>query len=119
MLTNANVEFASNVIVNGGGVCQPPPNSRDVTLSYLPLGHVAEHAVTTWTNAISGGHRSLRHIRRYRHHQPARSAAHTLVAVPRIWEKLKAGIQVRTLAAAPISPEVFYFFFTMGVVINE
>jgi long-chain acyl-CoA synthetase len=183
MLTNANVEFASNVIVNGGGIYQPPPNNRDVILSYLPLCHVAERAVTTWTNAISGAvvhfaesidtvTTNLREV------QPT-----LFFAVPRIWEKLKAGIEVRMLAAsrikqvnyklwmgvgnrmaakmlangghhtwqtrimyalgyvflfralrdrvglrkvrasasaaAPISPEVLYFFFTMGVVINE
>ncbi len=183
MLTNANVEFASNVIVNGGGVYQPPPNSRDVILSYLPLCHVAERAVTTWTNAISG---AIVHFAEsidtvttnLREVQPT-----LFFAVPRIWEKLKAGIEVRMLAAswikranyklwmgvgnrmasemvanggrhtlktrlmyalgyvflfralrdrvglrkvraaasaaAPISPEVLYFFFTMGVVINE
>ena len=183
MLTNANVEFASNVIVNGGGVYQPPPDSRDVILSYLPLCHVAERAVTTWTNAIAG---SIVHfaesidtvVTNLREVQPT-----LFFAVPRIWEKLKAGIEVRMLAAsrikqlnykvwmgvgnrmaaklvanggrhtlqtrlmyalgyvflfralrdrvglrkvraaasaaAPISPEVLYFFFTMGVVINE
>ncbi len=183
MLTNANVEFASNVIVNGGGVYQPPPNSRDVILSYLPLCHVAERAVTTWTNAVSG---AIVHFAEsidtvttnLREVQPT-----LFFAVPRIWEKLKAGIEVRMLAAskikqanyklwmgvgnrmaatlvanggrhtlktrimyalgylflfralrdrvglrkvraaasaaAPISPEVLYFFFTMGVVINE
>lgn len=183
MLTNANVEFAANVIVNGGGVYQPPPNSGDVILSYLPLCHVAERAVTTWTNAISG---AIVHFAEsidtvttnLREVQPT-----LFFAVPRIWEKLKAGIEVRMLAAsrikqanykfwmsvgnrmaaqlvanggrhtvktrimyalgylflframrdrvglrkvraaasaaAPISPEVLYFFFTMGVVINE
>ena len=183
MLTNANVQFAANVIVNGGGVYQPPPNPRDVILSYLPLCHVAERAVTTWTNAVSG---AIVHFAEsidtvttnLREVQPT-----LFFAVPRIWEKLKAGIEVRMLAAsrvkranyafwmgvgnrmaqklvanggrhtwqtrimyalgyvflfralrdrvglrkvraaasaaAPISPEVLYFFFTMGVVINE
>ncbi|MCB9411984.1 MAG: AMP-binding protein [Actinobacteria bacterium] len=183
MLTNANVQFAANVIVNGGGVYQPPPNPRDVILSYLPLCHVAERAVSTWTNAVSG---AIVHFAEsidtvttnLREVQPT-----LFFAVPRIWEKLKAGIEVRMLAAsrvkranyafwmgvgnrmaqklvanggrhtwqtrimyalgyvflfralrdrvglrkvraaasaaAPISPEVLYFFFTMGVVINE
>ena len=183
MLSNANVEFASGVIVDGGGLYDPPPNPGDVTLSYLPLCHVAERAVTTWTNAVSG---AVVHFAEsidtvtlnIREVQPT-----LFFAVPRIWEKLKAAVEVRmagasrikklnyvvwmkvgqgiadsmlahggrhTLwsrirysvgyvflyrsmrerlglrrvraaasAAAPISPEVLYFFFTMGVVINE
>ena len=183
MLSNANVEFASGVIVDGGGLYDPPPNPGDVILSYLPLCHVAERAVTTWTNAVSG---AVVHFAEsidtvtlnIREVQPT-----LFFAVPRIWEKLKAAVEVRmagasrikklnyvvwmkvgqgiadsmlanggrhTLwsrirysvgyvflyrsmrerlglrrvraaasAAAPISPEVLYFFFTMGVVINE
>lgn len=183
MLNNANVEFASGVIVNGGGLYEPPPHASDVILSYLPLCHVAERAVTTWTNAVSG---AVVHFAEsidtvtinLREVQPT-----LFFAVPRIWEKLKAGIEVRmsaaswikrtnygiwmkvgngiansmlanggrhTLwsriryafgyvflyralrdrvglrkvraaasAAAPIAPEVLYFFFTMGVPINE
>ena len=183
MLSNANVEFASGVIVDGGGLYDPPPNPGDVILSYLPLCHVAERAVTTWTNAVSG---AVVHFAEsidtvtlnIREVQPT-----LFFAVPRIWEKLKAAVEVRmagasrikklnyvvwmkvgqgiadsmlanggrhTLwsrirysvgyvflyrsmrerlglrrvraaasAAAPISPEVLYFFVTMGVVINE
>lgn len=183
MLTNANVEFASGVIVNGGGLYDPPPGPRDVIISYLPLCHVAERAVTTWTNAISG---AVVHFAEsidtvtinLREVQPT-----LFFAVPRIWEKLKAGVEVRMAAAswikkanyalwmrvgqnmaermlanggkhtlltriqftlgylflyramrdriglrrvraaasaaAPISPEVLFFFFTMGVVVSE
>lgn len=183
MLTNANVAFASNVIANGGGLYDPPPGTDDVILSYLPLCHVAERAVTTWTNAVSG---AVVHFAEsidtvtvnLREVQPT-----LFFAVPRIWEKLKAGIEVRMTAAswikrtnykvwmgvgryigeklaanggsytlwtrflyaigyvflfrslrdriglrkvraaasaaAPISPEVLFFFFTIGVVINE
>ena len=183
MLSNANVEFASSVIVDGGGLYDPPPNPGDVILSYLPLCHVAERAVTTWTNAVSG---AVVHFAEsidtvtvnIREVQPT-----LFFAVPRIWEKLKAAVEVRmsaasrikkanyalwmrvgqgiatsmlanggrhTLwsrirygigyvflyralrerlglrrvraaasAAAPISPEVLFFFFTMGVPINE
>ena len=183
MLTNANVEFASRVIVEGGGLYEPPPNTGDVILSYLPLCHVAERAVTTWTNAISG---AVVHFAEsidtvttnIREVQPT-----LFFAVPRIWEKLKAAVEVRMAAAswikklnyriwmgvgqgiatsmlanggrhtlwsriryaigyvflyralrervglrrvraaasaaAPIAPEVLFFFFTMGVPINE
>lgn len=183
MLTNANVEFACDVIVDGGGIYQPAPSSDDVILSYLPLCHVAERAITTWTNAGAG---VVVHFAEsietvtvdLREVQPT-----LFFAVPRIWEKLKAGIETRmqsaswlkranyafwmragrgmadellrnggshTLktrlvyaigyvflyralqdrvglrrvrsaasAAAPIAPEVLFFFFSMGVVVNE
>ena len=183
MLTNSNVEFASNAIVDGGGLYEPPPNPSDVILSYLPLCHVAERAVTTWTNAVSG---AVVHFAEsidtvtvnLREVQPT-----LFFAVPRIWEKLKAAVEVRmsaasrikrlnyglwmkvgqgiaesmlanggrhtawsrirysigyvflyralrdrlglrkvraaASAAAPIAPEVLFFFFTMGVPINE
>ena len=183
MLTNANVEFASTVIAKGGGIYQPPPSTDDVILSYLPLCHVAERAVTTWTNAVSG---VLVHFAEsietvttnLREVQPT-----LFFAVPRIWEKLKAGIEIKMMsasrlkranyafwmgvgqkmahrlvanggshtlvtrlmyalgyvflfrslrdriglrkvraaasAAAPIAPEVLFFFFSIGVVINE
>ncbi|MFM7213054.1 MAG: AMP-dependent synthetase/ligase, partial [Actinomycetota bacterium] len=183
MLTNANVEFASNVIVDGGGLYEPPPNTSDVILSYLPLCHVAERAVTTWTNAVSGAVVHFAEsidtvVANLREVQPT-----LFFAVPRIWEKLKAAIEVRMAAAsrikrlnygiwmkvgngiaqsmlanggrhtvwsrirygvgyvflyramrdriglrkvraaasaaAPIAPEVLYFFFMMGVPINE
>ena len=183
MLTNANVEFASDVIAQGGGIYQPPPSTDDVILSYLPLCHVAERAITTWTNASAG---VLVHFAEsietvttnLREVQPT-----LFFAVPRIWEKLKAGIEIKMMsasrlkranyafwmkvgtsmahkmlanggshtlqtrlmyalgyvflfralrdrvglrkvraassAAAPIAPEVLFFFFSIGVVINE
>jgi long-chain acyl-CoA synthetase len=183
MLTNANVDFATNVLVNGGGIYQPPPTTDDVILSYLPLCHVAERAITTWSNAGAG---VLVHFAEsietvttnLREVQPT-----LFFAVPRIWEKLKAGIEIKMMsasrlkranyalwmkvghrmaeelvanggthtlktrlmyglgyvflfralqdrvglrrvraassAAAPIAPEVLFFFFSIGVVINE
>jgi long-chain acyl-CoA synthetase len=183
MLTNANVEFATDVLVKGGGIYEPPPTTDDVILSYLPLCHVAERAITTWSNAGSG---VLVHFAEsietvttnLREVQPT-----LFFAVPRIWEKLKAGIEIKMLsasrlkranyalwmkvgrrmadelvrnggrhtwrtrlmyavgyvflfrslqervglrrvraassAAAPIAPEVLFFFFSIGVVINE
>ena len=183
MLSNANVGFATGVIADGGGIYQPPPAPDDVILSYLPLCHVAERAITTWTNASAG---VLVHFAEsietvttnLREVQPT-----LFFAVPRIWEKLKASIEIKMMsasrlkkanygfwmkvgesmanrlvanggshtfvtrmmyalgylflfralrdrvglrkvraassAAAPIAPEVLFYFFSMGVVINE
>jgi long-chain acyl-CoA synthetase len=54
MLSNANVEFASNVIVDGGGLYDPPPNPSDVILSYLPLCHVAEQIYSVYLPLRAG-----------------------------------------------------------------
>lgn len=119
MLTNANVEFASSVIVNGGGLYEPPPNTSDVILSYLPLCHVAERAVTTWTNAVAG---TVVHFAEsidtvttnLREVQPT-----LFFAVPRIWEKLKAGIEVRMSAASKIKQANYAFWMKVGRGIGE
>jgi long-chain acyl-CoA synthetase len=119
MLTNANVEFASSVIVNGGGLYEPPPSTSDVILSYLPLCHVAERAVTTWTNAVAG---TVVHFAEsietvttnLREVQPT-----LFFAVPRIWEKLKAGIEVRMSAASKIKQANYAFWMKVGRGIGE
>ena len=53
MLTVANVEFAIQVLCEEGAFTDPPPNASDLTLSYLPLSHVAERIFTTWFNAAA------------------------------------------------------------------
>src|SRR6185312_7133354 len=36
MLSVSNVDYAIDVLVNGGGFTDPPPGPGDLTLSYLP-----------------------------------------------------------------------------------
>ncbi len=97
MLTNANATFGLEVIINtpermpGGKL--PGPN--DSVLTYLPLCHIAERVFSTWHMAgrgvmlnfgesIESVNTDLREI------QPT-----LFFAVPRIWEKLYAGVQIR------------------------
>jgi long-chain acyl-CoA synthetase len=100
MLTVANVEFAIEILVEGGGFTDPPPSTDDITLSYLPLAHVAERIFTVWFNAAVGVQvnfaesidtvqQNLREI------QPT-----ILFGVPRIWEKILAGVQIRMASAS-------------------
>jgi long-chain acyl-CoA synthetase len=114
MLTNANVNFAIDTLVGAGGVYHPSPNRDDVILSYLPLCHVAERAVTTWTNAeaeavvhfaesIDTVQANLREV------QPT-----LFFAVPRIWEKIKAGIEVKMMAASPVKRANYRFWRGVG-----
>ena len=74
-----------------GGFTDPPPGPRDLTLSYLPLCHVAERIFTTWFNAAAGTQvnfaESIETVPpNLREVQPT-----ILFGVPRIWEKLLAG----------------------------
>jgi long-chain acyl-CoA synthetase len=102
MLTVANVEFAIETLIHGGGFTSPPPSERDVTLSYLPLCHVAERIFTTWFSAAAGIQvhfaESIETVQpNLREVQPT-----ILFAVPRIWEKVLAGVNIRMESASPI-----------------
>ena len=102
MLTNGNVSFAIEVLVHGGGLFDPPAGPDDVTLSYLPLCHVAERAATVWNNAGAGVTvhfaESIETVQaNLKEVQPT-----LFFAVPRIWEKIAAGIQIRAFSASPL-----------------
>jgi long-chain acyl-CoA synthetase len=99
MLTVDNINFAITILITGGGLVDPPPSERDMLLSYLPLAHVAERAFTVWFNlgagcvvnfaeSIDTVQQNLREI------QPT-----VFLGVPRIWEKMAAGIEIRMASA--------------------
>jgi long-chain acyl-CoA synthetase len=102
MLTVANIEFAVKTLVEGGGFTAPPPTEADVTLSYLPLCHVAERIFTTWFNAASGVQvnfaESIETVpANLREVQPT-----ILFGVPRIWEKVLATVSIKAANASPL-----------------
>ncbi|MGI5150394.1 AMP-dependent synthetase/ligase [Plantactinospora sp. CA-294935] len=102
MLTVANVDFAIRVLVDGGGFTDPPPGPYDLLLSYLPLCHVAERIFTTWFNAGAGVQvafaESIDTVQsNLREIQPT-----ILFGVPRIWEKILAGVTIRLANASPV-----------------
>jgi long-chain acyl-CoA synthetase len=100
MLTVANVEFAIDQLVTGGGFYNPPASEDDVILSYLPLCHVAERAATEWVNAQAG---VLVHFAESIETVQAnlKEVQPTLFfAVPRIWEKMHAGVLIKMNAAS-------------------
>ena len=106
MLTARNVEFAAHVLAEGG-FYDPPPTADDVTLSYLPLCHVAERAATEWLNAMAG---CVVHFAESIETVPQnlREVQPTLFfAVPRIWEKMAATIQIRMAAASRTKKAVY------------
>jgi long-chain acyl-CoA synthetase len=110
MLTLANVEFAIRILVTEGAFTDPPPGPKDLSLSYLPLAHVAERIFSTWFNAGAGTQvnfaesietvpADLREI------QPT-----ILFGVPRIWEKQLAGIDNRMSGASWLKRTVGAFW---------
>jgi long-chain acyl-CoA synthetase len=96
----ANVEFAIETLVKGGGFTSPPPGPDDLLLSYLPLCHVAERIFTTWFSAGAGVQvnfaESIATVQaNLREVQPT-----ILFGVPRIWEKILATVQIRLASAS-------------------
>ncbi len=99
MLTVANVDYAIRELVEQGGFTAPPPSSKDSVLSYLPLCHVAERVFSCWFGAGAGVcvhfAESIETVATNLHEvQPS-----VLFGVPRIWEKVAAGIQIRIESA--------------------
>lgn len=100
MLTVSNVEYCIKVLIEGGGFTSPPPSPADLTLSYLPLCHVAERIFTTWFSASAGIQvhfaESIDTVQaNLREVQPT-----ILFGVPRIWEKVLAGVRIRIDSAS-------------------
>jgi len=110
MLTVSNVEYCIQVLVEGGGFTSPPPSPSDVTLSYLPLCHVAERIFTTWFSACAGIQvhfaESIETVQpNLREVQPT-----ILFGVPRIWEKVLAGVRIRLDSASWVKRTIGRFW---------
>lgn len=99
MLTNANFTYTVDqvVFVEGrfaeGSAEGPRPD--DLILTYLPLCHIAERIFSTWTSVASGCSlnfaESIETVQQnLREIQPT-----IFFAVPRIWEKIHAGIAIK------------------------
>ncbi len=96
MLTNGNFQFCIDTLVNApdrirGELIGPD----DILLTYLPLCHVAERIFSTWTMAAKGCSlnfaESIDTVQlNLREIQPT-----IFFAVPRIWERIHAGIAIR------------------------
>lgn len=99
MLTNGNFSYCVEQVINVEGRFEEGsdegPRPDDLILTYLPLCHIAERIFSTWTSVSAGCslnfaesidtvQQNLREI------QPT-----IFFAVPRIWEKIHAGIAIR------------------------
>ncbi len=119
MLSVANVEYAVETAVYGGGLTSPPPSESDLLLSYLPLCHVVERIFTTWFNAGAGTQvnfaESIETVpANLREVQPT-----ILFGVPRIWEKVAAGIEIRIASASRIKQSFTRFWLRRAANLGE
>ncbi|OUZ12565.1 long-chain fatty acid--CoA ligase [Aeromicrobium sp. PE09-221] len=100
MLSIANIEFVIETLAQHGAFVDPPANDKDLIVSYLPLCHVAERVFTTWFNAAVGTQvnfaESIETVQ-----VALREVQPTIVfGVPRIWEKIAAGVHIRMSGAS-------------------
>ena len=106
MLSVRNVEATISNMTGTGGLLDPPAGPGDLALSYLPLCHVAERIFTTWNNAATGIQvnfaESIETVpANLREIQPT-----FFFAVPRIWEKLLATVQIKQASASRLKKAV-------------
>ena len=114
MLSVSNCEFAIQTLVEGGGFTDPPPTDKDLILSYLPLCHVAERIFTIWFNAAVGVQvnfaESIETVQQnLKEVQPT-----VLFGVPRIWEKVLAGVNIRMQGATRLKRLAFGFWMRLA-----
>jgi long-chain acyl-CoA synthetase len=109
MLSARNVSFGTDVFAAAPGMFgEHGLGSEDVLVSYLPLSHVVERAVTTW-----GGlrNRTVVHFAESIDTVTADLAEvqpTVLFAVPRIWEKIQAGVAIRMANASRLKRATYW-----------
>lgn len=114
VLTVANVEFAIQILILGGGFASPPLNPQDMTLAYIPMASAGERLFSTWPNAAAGVRvnfaESISTVQRdLREVQPT-----VMLAVPRILEKILADIAVKVDSASPLKRAVAKFWLNVA-----
>jgi long-chain acyl-CoA synthetase len=95
VLSVDTVEAALRMLVLEESFTSQPPGLSDLSVSYLPLSHVAERMLTTWFNGAAGTQVSFAEssdsvAATLREVQPT-----ILYGVPRLWEELHAGVLTR------------------------
>jgi long-chain acyl-CoA synthetase len=111
MLTNANAAFTIEKIVTSGERIPDgkPPGPSDLIVTYLPLCHVAERIFSTWHLVSCGAMLNFAEsidtiTSNLREVQPT-----LFFAVPRIWEKIHAGVLIRGNDATWLKRTMFRF----------
>ena len=100
MLSNRNVKFNMDTLINAPRFRGRPVGPDDTGLTYLPLAHVAERIFSPWTMCSNGVMlnfaESIETVQaNLREVQPT-----VFFAVPRIWERIHAAILIRLADAS-------------------
>ncbi len=102
MLSVANVSFYVDKVRSGEALLTAVPGENDVTLSYLPLCHVAERALTTWNNACCGVVVHFAESFDTISSDLAEVQPTVFFGVPRVWEKMRATVESKMSSATPL-----------------
>ena len=120
MLTARNIAFAADTFAHAPGMFGDEGLTRqDVLVSYLPLSHVVERAVSTWSGVRN---RTVVHFAESIDTVTADLAEvqpTVLFAVPRIWEKIQAGVAIRVANASPVKRAVHGMADRLGRTVAE
>lgn len=107
MLSARNVAFAAHVFSIDGGVLGAKSGPKDAFLSYLPLSHVVERAISMWghlrTHAVMHFAESIDTVTA----DLAEVQPTVLFAVPRIWEKIQATVAIKMANATPVKRTIY------------
>lgn len=97
MLSNANAEYCMEMLINVDGrtAGNVKPSEADLIVTYLPLCHVAERIFSTWTMASAGASLNFAESIDTVQHNLREVQPTLFFAVPRIWEKIYAGILIK------------------------
>lgn len=106
MLGIGNIRFVTELIESPNSFFGTPPGPHDLYVSYLPLCHAAERLFTTWMNAATGAQVNFAESIDTVQHNLREIQPTILLAVPRIWEKMLAGIHTKQAVATPLKRAV-------------
>ncbi len=110
MLTVGNVNYAITKLIEEGGIFGTQINPDDVTVSYLPMCHVAERIFTQWTNAAAGNQVHFAESIDTVQQNLAEVQPTIFFAVPRIWEKIHASIEIKMSSASWVKRANYRFW---------
>lgn len=121
MLTNQNfIACVESVILCDGRIKgNRKPGPDDLVLTYLPLCHVAERIFSTWTMVSCGTVLNFAESIDTVQQNLSEIQPTLFFAVPRIWEKLHAAIQIRGNDATWFKRQLFRLGSRMAQVIGR
>ncbi|GMQ92526.1 MAG: AMP-dependent synthetase/ligase [Acidimicrobiia bacterium] len=121
MLTHRNVEYSVEKVLNSADRFEGGEGEHvdDEKLTYLPLCHVAERLFSSWSLAYNGPilnfAESIETVQvNLREVQPT-----IFFAVPRIWERIHAGVHIRLLDATRFKRLISAFGLKLAVYIGR